>query len=73
MKSQNYKSLVYSSLVFGTIGIILFLYQKNTEQIPIIYKHLGKIFIGIAIYLLAISILQIPTTEEKYNYDDEED
>ena len=37
------------------------------------YKHLGKIFIGIAIYLLAISILQIPTTEEHYNYDDEED
>jgi hypothetical protein len=54
---QQEKKLALLSIIFGTIGLILFLLQKvNIIQNKIV-NYIGKGFIVIGIYLLAITLL----------------
>jgi hypothetical protein len=54
---QQEKKLALLSIIFGTIGLILFLLQKvNIIQNKIV-NYVGKGFIAIGIYLLAITLL----------------
>ena len=54
---QQEKKLALLSIIFGTIGLILFLLQKvNIIQNKIV-NYIGKGFIAIGIYLLAITLL----------------
>ena len=54
---QTYKLLIYTSLLFGSIGILLLALQKIDSLIPKYVNFIGKFFITIGFYLLTFSII----------------
>lgn len=56
---DKYKKIAYSSIMVGTLGLILFLLEKLNYTNEKYINYLGKLFIAIGIYLLAIAIINI--------------
>lgn len=57
-------TLAYLAIIFGTIGLILFIYYKMSgKSKPDPLNYISKGLIGVGVYLLAFSVLSIKVQE----------